>query len=822
MHNCSLSVDHSGLNKYRSKEDGNYKIILGNLLSIFNEILPSRRVPYFSVPFRSVFTYAERNNTSSGIAQALARENPYDDKPHALVIHGLGGSGKSQLALKYLESHREQYNAILWIDAESKQTAVASFERCARALGISVELAVTQSNSVHELPVVEKVCQWLEDFGKSNESSLIVFDNVDDPEWGVKKLIPRCSNGSIIITSRDKNSKMLLDGECESIEVGSLDISESRTILFNRLGFKTGRINDNVIRTCNGLANKLGNLALAVDLAGAYISNEDDKIRGLEEYANNFDKQKDYFLKTNELKGLLDTENTVYTVWDKTLQKIRELYPSLDSDIVLTFLSHFRGTIIEYELFSLARACMNEADDFLNEKTASYDEKRQRFPSYEDSWKRFDYIRSFRPLLRYGLLQKVKGNWEGVTMHSLVRWRAKSESQRHPWELWYLEFMICVVLAHDERISEVAFMREIIPHIPGSGFCDRVLPNDLASVSTILLFSCIYERFATYREAIAMYKEAIAIHEKMGSIDDFPPAADCRVRLGGILHIQGRYSEAEQELLKVTKVEPSSPTAILFESKFSHEQLALVYQAQGFHEKAERLLKGTIERRTRLSGPNHYIVINARESLAKLYNFQENWGMFESMLSDLQKNGESQFEFDLLQAREHTLKRQYLAALAILWELWCQCRRDRRSPGYFQFVVRNQINRCLAGQGLFQWAEEGQKDMLERASDFLGPDHLLVAHFKLTLVIIYMCQMQLRKAFELLERVSEHEIKIIATISPDVLQAWEELRKTATKHEEWKELVCRIDRSRQSFMNGITIPYSNKKDEKGKGPAVDE
>lgn len=58
---------------------------------------------------------------------------------HAVAVIGLGGTGKTQLVLRYIEEHEREYDTVLWIDVRSEKTAWSSYERCCRALRLPVE-----------------------------------------------------------------------------------------------------------------------------------------------------------------------------------------------------------------------------------------------------------------------------------------------------------------------------------------------------------------------------------------------------------------------------------------------------------------------------------------------------------------------------------------------------------------------------------------------------------------------------------------------------------------------------------------------------------
>ena len=81
------------------------------------------------------------------------------------VLHGLGGIGKTQCALQYYYSFRDDFDAIFWIEAELEWNLALSYARIADTLQI-VELKSTESagNTYQEL-AIEKARTWLENTG---------------------------------------------------------------------------------------------------------------------------------------------------------------------------------------------------------------------------------------------------------------------------------------------------------------------------------------------------------------------------------------------------------------------------------------------------------------------------------------------------------------------------------------------------------------------------------------------------------------------------------------------------------------------------------
>lgn len=102
-------------------------------------------------------SYTAREGLSSKIRDKLRVKFEDSSLPHALVIYGLGGAGKTQLALWHVEDHGEKYSLILWIDAKSPETVLSSFERCAGALRLSVDRDLGRGPALRESPAVENV-----------------------------------------------------------------------------------------------------------------------------------------------------------------------------------------------------------------------------------------------------------------------------------------------------------------------------------------------------------------------------------------------------------------------------------------------------------------------------------------------------------------------------------------------------------------------------------------------------------------------------------------------------------------------------------------
>ncbi|KAJ5726959.1 hypothetical protein N7493_005986 [Penicillium malachiteum] len=127
-------------------------------------------------------------------------------------------------------------------------------------------------------------------------------------------------------------------------------------------------------------------------------------------------------------------------------------------------MAHFKGPIIQDQIFNLASLGMPTVEAELGNGIGA--ELHQFIPAEEGKWDSFFHRQSLKVLLRYSLIQRVRGGWEGVTMHSFVRWRAKHRDKDEPWELRYACFVLAACYQITAQNFALEFRRHLAVHIP--------------------------------------------------------------------------------------------------------------------------------------------------------------------------------------------------------------------------------------------------------------------------------------------------------------------------------------------------------------------
>lgn len=116
-----------------------------------------------------------------------------------VALGGIGGIGKTQLAIAYANRHECSYTSVLWLNATSELSLHTSLRSVARGLIAAGELERLDNNQV-----LARVQEWLSH--PYNRQWLLIFDNYDDPDqFDINVFYPNIGYGSVIVTTRLPN-----------------------------------------------------------------------------------------------------------------------------------------------------------------------------------------------------------------------------------------------------------------------------------------------------------------------------------------------------------------------------------------------------------------------------------------------------------------------------------------------------------------------------------------------------------------------------------------------------------------------------------------
>jgi tetratricopeptide (TPR) repeat protein len=204
--------------------------------------------PIVATEDRIIGTLPERNTHFTGRELLLdTMADQHRDHPHApLVLYGLGGAGKTQLALEYVHRYLGTYSVVWWVPAERVEQARTSLVSLAERLGLPLRQSAEQT--------VSGVLGRLE---SQQIRYLLVFDGAEGED--VRSLIPAIG-GNVIVTSRDPT--WAHDSANVGLEVPDFNLAEAIQFLRKRDAAMTGE-------QAAGVTRQLGLLPLALEQVAA-------------------------------------------------------------------------------------------------------------------------------------------------------------------------------------------------------------------------------------------------------------------------------------------------------------------------------------------------------------------------------------------------------------------------------------------------------------------------------------------------------------------------------------------------------------------------
>lgn len=216
--------------------------------------------------------------------------------PHTL--HGLGGVGKTHLAIEYVYRFAQEYDLICWLPAHDLTQVRASLVELGSAMGLPDNPNVTRAVDavLDELRTGENYRRWL-----------LVFDNADRPE-DLRPYLPY-PTGHILVTSRNAG----WNDVANAFEIDVFTRTESITLLRERVATISEADADR-------LADRLGDLPLALDQAGAWQAATGMPV---DKYLELFDEQFEQL--TEHPAG--DYPRPVGATYALTLDRLREQAP---------------------------------------------------------------------------------------------------------------------------------------------------------------------------------------------------------------------------------------------------------------------------------------------------------------------------------------------------------------------------------------------------------------------------------------------------------------------------------------------------------------
>jgi tetratricopeptide (TPR) repeat protein len=553
-------------------------------------LVPLPRNPFFTGREEIL----EALHTQLHVEQVVALTQSY-------ALRGLGGIGKTQIALEYAYRYALEYSAIFWIEAETIEHVMSSLLRIVELLQLPERQETDQQR------IVAAVQRWL----STHSRWLLIWDNVEDLEL-LQRLLPPTRQGATLITTRHQALGTLAWG----MDLAPMEREEGMLFVLRRAKVlepeaTSERMHQLAVSmpaeyaAAEKLVAAMEGIPLALDQAGAYIEETGCSVSA---YLERYEQQRARLL---DRRGVLggDHPHSVTATFLLASKRI-EQEQSAAADL-LHVCSLLHAEAIPEELFVAGAA-------YLGPELASL----ATDPSQLDQ-----VIAVLRSL---SLVQR-QPETRTLSMHRLVQ-AVLREQMSEPEQAEWLMRVVAALNAVFPDVTHEAW-----------GQCERLLPHVLTVAAAIP--DCAGDRElaealqkaadylcgrAQYEQAESLYQRALRIGKQVWG----PAHPQVAYPLCGLAYLyfeQGKYQQAEPLYQRALQIREQALGLIHPDVASTLQRLGLLYWKEGKYEQAELVHQRALQIREQALGTGHPQVATLLNDLALLAGEQGKYEQAEPL-----------------------------------------------------------------------------------------------------------------------------------------------------------------------------------------------
>jgi tetratricopeptide (TPR) repeat protein len=506
----------------------------------------------------------------------------------AVALFGLGGVGKTRLAIEYAWRHKEEYSALLFVGADSPESLRSNLVSLA-----GPEVLNLAEQAVTEDPVkFAAVLRWL----NAHTDWLLILDNVDTEEAAsaVEDFLPKVGGGNVLITSRRTNWSA-------SVRVESLDViavGDARDFLLKRTEAHRRKQSDDAEKA-REIAGLLDGLPLALEQAAAYIAHHRLSFTA---YLLEWEEKRKEVLEWHS-KQEMQYPRSVAVTWQTTISSVNPAAHAL-----LRLCAFLAPEPIPIAMFEKSKELLRDAAGLLCEETKDQ-------PPRES----VDLQGLLADLEGYSLIGR---NEDGTafTVHRMLQEVVRSripDARHRSWLETALKVVDEYAPGDPSDVRNWPVWESIYRHVATiSSLGDEAgIPEPTGDLMDSL--GLFLRARALYRDAESLLRRALAINEKHRSPDD-PIIATCLNHLALVLNDTNRLEEAETLFRRALAIAeaaygPDHPAVAI-----DLNNLALLLMDTNRLEEAETLFRRALAIDEAAYGPDHPAVATKLSNLASL------------------------------------------------------------------------------------------------------------------------------------------------------------------------------------------------------------
>jgi tetratricopeptide (TPR) repeat protein/transcriptional regulator with XRE-family HTH domain len=767
-------------------------------------LVPLPRNPFFTGREKIL----EALHTHLHVEQVVALTQSY-------ALRGLGGIGKTQIALEYAYRHALEYSAIFWIEAETIEHVMSSLLRIAELLQLPERQEAEQQR------IVAAVQRWL----STHSQWLLIWDNVEDLEL-LQRLLPPTRQGAVLITTRHQALGTLARG----MDLSPMGREEGMLFVLRRAKVlepeaTSERMHQLAVSmpaeyaSAEKLVAAMGGVPLALDQAGAYIEETGCSVST---YLQRYEEQHARLL---DRRGVLggDHPHSVTATFLLASKRIEREQSAAADLLHVCVLLHAEA--IPEELFVAGAAYLGPELASLATDPCQLDQliavlRSLSLVQRQPETRTLSMHRLVQAVLRDRMSEPEQAEWLRRVIAAL---NAVFPDVTH--EAWrQCERLLPHVLTVATAIPDCTGDRELAEALQKAAdyLCDRARFEQAEPLYQRAL--CIGKRVwgpahpqvayplcglaylfyeqGKYQQAEPLYQRALQIREQVLG-PTHPDVASTLERLGLLYWKEGKYEQAKLLYQRALYIQEQAKGAEHAEIAHLLNDLAILSVEQGEHEQGERLYQRALSIWERALGANHPDVALPLNNLADLYIQQGMYEQAEPLCEQALRIWKQAL------GAEHPEVAYPLRHLADLYME--QGKYERAEPLYQQALhIWEQalgpehpnlaypfhgLAILFTRQGKYEQAEPLYQQALHIWEQALGPEHPQVAHPFNNLASLYTEQGKYEQAELLFQRALTLREKHFGRHHPEIAQTLHDLAIFYQKQGNLSEAISLTERA---------------------------
>ncbi|KAJ7741825.1 hypothetical protein B0H16DRAFT_1323604 [Mycena metata] len=495
-------------------------------------------------------------------------------KQHIFVLHGLGGAGKTQTALKFI-AESSRFSDIFLIDASTLDTIDAGLKSivAAKNTGSTAQDALKYLSS--------KADEWL-----------LFFDNADDLAINLNTAFPRCNHGNILVTSR--NPGLCVYAGSHSVVS---DIEETDAINLLLASAAQEATSGNKLMAAE---IALCYLPLAIVQSGAFIA----RSGVLKSYLALYTQNRIQLLSDKPSQSHDDYNWTVYTTWQISFKQL-----TLPAAKLLQLCSFVHHQEISEKIFSNASKYKCQLYGPSEQELQEPLEFLAQFLGKTGVWDTLHFMELLTELRAYSLIN-FNTETELFSIHPLVHSWSRSTV---PDQKTHHSCMVAIVGMSIASLADEEKGLWLLPHIDSLRQGETHVTPDFNYE-----YGRIYYNSGRPRIEEGLY---IAVLEKRRKVlgDDHPDTLQIIGNLAWTYHKLGQLNKAEELQAVLLKKRSDSFGEEHPDTLRTMANLASTYYHLGWLRKAEELGSAVLEKQKTNCGEDHPDTLWTTVNLANAY-----------------------------------------------------------------------------------------------------------------------------------------------------------------------------------------------------------